>query len=295
MNTDNKEIKEYQEVLQNRAHIIIGKQGITPKMLDHIRAQFKQHKILKIKIMKEVAHTYGVDYFIEYLMQQLQIYVLDARGFTIIISKRKITGLKIASKYRKMRAELVKKTPSTSSSNSSSTENVTKDAPIVDNSSEDNLDENKITEENPMEEDPLEIDLAIKYGEDPEFINYDDEELLQHINKVSDEIYGGDSTPDPVKPSDTDRTPGSPAKKKKSSTYWPKGSSNRSSQTKGSPSYSKASRPMSKKQKKTSRRKSSYERPSKDSKSRSDAPKKGKSGPKSSGKSRGRWNKDRKY
>ncbi len=276
-----KENQEYQEVLQNRANIIIGKKGVTPEMLEHIGTLFKTNKLLKIKIMKEVAHTYGADHFIQYLMQHLHVYVFDVRGFTFVMSKRKMSGIKIPGKYRKMRAAIVKKSPSPSPL----LEKETNDTPIVDNSAE----------ENPIEENTTEIDLSIKYGEDPEFINYDDEELLQHINEVSDEIYGGDSTPSPAKPTDQDHTPGSPPKKKKSSTYWPKGSSTRSSQTKGSPSYSKASRPMSKKQKKTSRRKSSYDRPSKDSKSSSDAPKKGNSRPKSSGKSRGRWNKDRKY
>ena len=67
--------EEFQTTLQNRAHIIIGKNGITPNMLIHITELFKTNKLLKIKILKDIAHTYGVDYFLEYLIQQLGIYV----------------------------------------------------------------------------------------------------------------------------------------------------------------------------------------------------------------------------
>ncbi|WP_457559522.1 YhbY family RNA-binding protein [Candidatus Harpocratesius sp.] len=159
--------EEFQTTLQNRAHVIIGKNGITPNMLIHITELFKTNKLLKIKILKDIAHTYGVDYFLEYLIQQLGIYILDVRGFTAIISKRAVRDVQIPKKYRIMRIQNLKQ----EKLNSNSDYQPEKKEKI------DQYDEND-------NEDEL---------EEPEFIDYDDEELLERIDATSDEIYGNAS------------------------------------------------------------------------------------------------------
>lgn len=155
---------EFQTILQNRAHVIIGKNGITPNMLTHISELFKSNQMLKIKIMKEIAQEYGIDYFLEYLIKNLGIFVLDARGFTAVISKKAIKGVRIPKKYKNMRENVVNKSGV-----------VTLESPS---------NRSQITHK--KEDDEVSESL----GEEPEFIDYDNEELMAEIDEISDEIYG---------------------------------------------------------------------------------------------------------
>ncbi|RLI62601.1 MAG: hypothetical protein DRO88_11670, partial [Promethearchaeia archaeon] len=155
---------EFQTILQNRAHVIIGKNGITPNMLAHIRELFKSNKMLKIKIMKEVAQEYGIDYFLEYLIKNLGIFVLDVRGFTAVISKKAVKGVRIPKKYKNMKDSISTKS----------------EEAIIENPS--NLQLNK--------DENGENEVSEYLEEEPEFIDYDNEELMAEIDEISDEIYG---------------------------------------------------------------------------------------------------------
>lgn len=138
-----------------------------PKHAYSYHRAFKTNKLLKIKILKDIAHTYGVDYFLEYLIQQLGIYVLDVRGFTAVISKRAVHGVQIPKKYRIMRKQHVKQEK------------------LDSNHDKEPKNEEKAykSDENNDNDEP----------EEPEFIDYDDEELLAQIDAASDEIYGNAS------------------------------------------------------------------------------------------------------
>lgn len=160
--------EEFQEIMLNRAHVHIGKNGITPGMLEHISKLFQSHQMLKIKVMKEIAHTYGVDYFIEYLVKQTGFYILDVRGFTFILAKRKIRGLTIPKKYRPLYPK--------KSQNSPAKEEIT------------------TTSEEPHFTDPTKEPSTLSTTDEPAFIDYDNEELLEEIDQASDEIYGAVST-----------------------------------------------------------------------------------------------------
>jgi RNA-binding protein YhbY len=95
-------VEQYNEVLNGRAHVNIGKNGLTEGTIEHINTQMKQKKIIKVKILKEFAQELGMDHYIAILLEKLKIYIYDVRGFTIVISKRKLPGVNIPKRYAKL-------------------------------------------------------------------------------------------------------------------------------------------------------------------------------------------------
>lgn len=99
--------EEFNAILQGSAHINLGKNGVTPGILEHIRSLMKGKKFLKIKVLKEAADEYGLDALIEELIRGLEVYIYDVRGHVIIISKRYFPDLHQPKTYFKMRAEII--------------------------------------------------------------------------------------------------------------------------------------------------------------------------------------------
>ena len=151
----------FKEVMNDRALVTIGKSGITPNILEHIKTLLKKNKILKIKVMRDMVTEHGMEHFIAAVMKGLKILVLDARGHTFIISKKKVTGVHIPKKFGKLVEDSEESTPI--------------EAEVL-------LDENGEV-----------VDM------NPEFIDYDDENLLHRIDQQSDEIYGATETKQPKK------------------------------------------------------------------------------------------------
>ena len=98
---------EFKEILNGTAHVIIGKNGVTENIQEHISALLKKNKFIKIKVKKDLVQDDGLDYYISKIIVALQIYVLDARGGTFIISKRFIKDFKAPKKYQILRKELI--------------------------------------------------------------------------------------------------------------------------------------------------------------------------------------------
>jgi RNA-binding protein YhbY len=100
-------MEKFHEILLDSAHVKIGKNGITPGMIQHITNLFKRNPMLKVKVLQEIAHEKGIDPFIEILIRELHVYIYDARGFTFIISKRHYPELHEPKNYHKLRKEII--------------------------------------------------------------------------------------------------------------------------------------------------------------------------------------------
>jgi RNA-binding protein YhbY len=144
--------RKYRKIIKGSPHVMIGKKVITPGLIEHIQNLFEHQKIIKIKVQPDTANYYGMERLIEELIEKLRVYVLDARGFTVIISKRKVPGVHIKKKYRKKLTKVQSKT----------------------------IKNQSLTPTPPPGSTPVE----------PAFIDYDNEELLEEIDKASDRIYG---------------------------------------------------------------------------------------------------------
>lgn len=143
--------EEFQKVLEERPHLRLGKKGVTSNVLEHIKQLLKHNKMVKIKVLPDTAKYVGMEPILTEIIKNLKVYLLDVRGFTFIISKRKIPDITIPKKYKKLVIDAQK-----------------------DNSKQKAL---KSVEEEKIEPGPA-------------YIDYDNEELLEEIDAASDEIYG---------------------------------------------------------------------------------------------------------
>jgi len=166
-------MEKFQFTLQSKPHVLLGKNGVTPKVLEHMNAQLKQHLILKVKIHTDTAKDKGLDVIIEEIMRGVHVYVLDVRGFTFIISKKKVIGLHMPKKFLEIYSNL----PSKPKRLKNRTVPVQPKKPEITTS----------------ESDP---DFSSK--SEPEFIDYDDENLVARIDRQSDDIYGAVQKPHSV-------------------------------------------------------------------------------------------------
>ncbi len=150
------------EIKNSRAQINIGKHGITPTFLEHLQTILKKEKIVKIKILKDISMEQGNEPLINKIIEDMNVYVLDSRGNTFIISKRKFDGIHLPTKY------LLLKNTLHPPSKKKKIENEIVEPEQITNSDE-------ITE--------------------PDYIDYDNEELVAEIDKQSDILYGSASEP----------------------------------------------------------------------------------------------------
>lgn len=153
-------MERFMEIKNGRAQINIGKHGITPTFLEHLQTILKKEKIVKIKILKEISNEQGNEILINKIIEELNVYVLDSRGNTFIISKKKISEIHIPKKYLLLKNTL--HPPS----------------------------KKKKKEIEVREPEKITIESG---GSEPEYIDYDNEELVAEIDKQSDILYGSAS------------------------------------------------------------------------------------------------------
>lgn len=151
------------EIKNGRAQINIGKNGITPTFLEHLKIILKKKKIVKIKILKEISMEQGNEPLINKIIEEMNVYVLDSRGNTFIISKKKISEIHLPKKYLLLKNTL--HPPS-----------------------------KKKKKEDIEEKKPEEIADSNTFSE-PDYIDYDNKELVAEIDKQSDMLYGSASEP----------------------------------------------------------------------------------------------------
>jgi RNA-binding protein YhbY len=167
--------EEFQRVLDEKPHMQIGKSGFTPGQLEHIKQLFKHQKILKIKILADAAKSIGIETILQEMLTHLRIFILDVRGFTIIISKRKIPGIHVPKKYRQLVMESQKNNEEPLSE--PDTQSLNQDLEVK-------------TESDSESDTKSDVEVEPESEPEPDFIDYDDEALLRQIDDKSDEIYG---------------------------------------------------------------------------------------------------------
>ncbi len=69
------------------ATIRVGKNGLTPELIDEIRTQLKMRKIVKIKFLKNTDRE-NMKEMATKLAKEVNARVVDVRGFTITLEKR---------------------------------------------------------------------------------------------------------------------------------------------------------------------------------------------------------------
>ena len=150
------------EIKNGRAQINIGKNGITPTFLEHLKNILKKEKIVKIKILKDISMEKGNELLINKLIEDMNVYVLDSRGNTFIISKRKFDDIHLPKKYLLLKNTL-----------------------------------HPPSKKKKIENEIVEPDQLANSDEitEPEYIDYDNEELVAEIDKQSDILYGSASEP----------------------------------------------------------------------------------------------------
>lgn len=191
---------DFNKVRLGPIDVHIGKNGITPGLIEHITQLLKQKKIVKIKIMRETAHEYGIDLIIEQLLNQLKVYVLDVRGYTFIISKKKIPGIKLPKRYAKFvpsssdanpnaKIEHDKRESESLHSNANSTpdSNVDSDANSNAHTKPSAKEEDDEIDFEKLQDDPDYVEYLKKtHSKQPKPLDYTDEDAMDEIDSELD-------------------------------------------------------------------------------------------------------------
>ncbi len=79
--------EDFKKVLLGDPHVILGKNGATPEMIEHILKLLKRYRIVKIKALKSIANKSNIKQIAGEVARQAGAYLLDVRGKTFIIGK----------------------------------------------------------------------------------------------------------------------------------------------------------------------------------------------------------------
>ncbi len=89
VNTMRKDIAARKKI-HEKPDVLIGKNGVTENLLNEIKNQLEKKKTIKIKALKTIAQT-KKDFkeILQQIQESIQIEVLDIRGKTAIIRKKR--------------------------------------------------------------------------------------------------------------------------------------------------------------------------------------------------------------
>ncbi len=73
--------------MELKATVQVGKKGITPELIEEIRAQLKKRKIVKIKFLKNAERENFKDKVKE-IASKVDAEIVEIRGFTFILRKK---------------------------------------------------------------------------------------------------------------------------------------------------------------------------------------------------------------
>jgi len=80
-------------ILKNESLIVvrIGKRGITEENIQEIKNVLKKHKIMKVKLLKNFReiYPYNKEEVAKILVEKTKSKIVEIRGFTIILAKKK--------------------------------------------------------------------------------------------------------------------------------------------------------------------------------------------------------------
>ncbi len=153
-------MERFMEIKNGRAQINIGKHGITPTFLEHLKKILKKEKIVKIKVLREISQEQGNEKLINKIIEEINVFILDSRGNTFMISKKKLPAIHLPKKYLDFKKTI------------------------------------HLTKEQKKPEIEIKELEAIATNDDfvePEYIDYDNKELISEIDQQSDLLYGSAS------------------------------------------------------------------------------------------------------
>ena len=81
--------------IHEKPDILIGKNGVTENLINEIKNQLEKKKTIKIKALKTIAQT-KKDFkeILQQIQENIQIEILDIRGKTAVIRKKRQTNNK---------------------------------------------------------------------------------------------------------------------------------------------------------------------------------------------------------
>ncbi len=139
------------KIRKSQPHIIIGKKGLSEGLIKHMEQLLKDHFTIKIKVLKTIAEYVEMEKIMEEIMRKFKIYVLDVRGHTAIITVLdNIQNLNYPNKYMEMRKRLDKE----------------------------------------IAKETFKDTQTTSKGKEETYIDYEDEELMDKLDKQADKFYG---------------------------------------------------------------------------------------------------------
>ena len=82
--------KVFKKVLLEEPHCILGKKGITEEFVTHVNTLLKRYRVIKVIALKSVATKSNIKEIALQISERSNSYLLDLRGKTFILSKKKI-------------------------------------------------------------------------------------------------------------------------------------------------------------------------------------------------------------
>jgi len=79
----------YMNVIHSKAHVQIGKAGLTEGVIEEIKRQLEDKKLIKIRFMKSATEKRDVEDLAEEIAMKTGSKVEDVRGRTAVIRKVK--------------------------------------------------------------------------------------------------------------------------------------------------------------------------------------------------------------
>jgi len=78
-------------VLHGEPHVHIGKGGLSESVLNEIDRQLEENEVIKVRILRSAlsVEECDKDVFVELLAEKLNAKVLDVRGLTVILYRRR--------------------------------------------------------------------------------------------------------------------------------------------------------------------------------------------------------------
>lgn len=78
-------------VLHGKPHVHIGKSGLSESVLGEIDRQLEENEVIKVRILRSALIVEGCDRdaFVKILAEKLNAKILDVRGLTVILHRRR--------------------------------------------------------------------------------------------------------------------------------------------------------------------------------------------------------------
>ena len=80
--------QDFKEVLKEKPHSNIGKNGLTDNAVEHLMKLLKRYKTIKVKVLKSALSDSTLDEIAEEAVKKTNSHLLDTRGKIFILSSK---------------------------------------------------------------------------------------------------------------------------------------------------------------------------------------------------------------